>query len=53
MCLSKLALFALQATIYASALDCALWQNLDEDSFDMLYKIIVEQPSLTQYEPPM
>ena len=46
--LSKLALFALhdgicksfhnKATIHASALHCVLWQNLDEDSFDMLYK---------------
>ena len=46
--LSKLALFVLhdgicgsfhnKATINASALLCVLWQNLDEDSFDMLYK---------------
>ena len=42
-----------KATIPASALHCVLWQNLDEDSFVMLYKIIVEQPSLTQYEQPM
>ena len=44
----KLALFALhdnicgsfhkKATIHASALHCVLWQNLDEDGFDMLYK---------------
>ena len=27
-----------QATINASALVCVLWQNFDEDSFDMLYK---------------
>ena len=27
-----------KATINASALLCVLWQNLDEDSFDMLYK---------------
>ena len=46
--LSKLALVVLRdgicgsfhnkATINASALRCVLWQNLDEDSFDMLYK---------------
>ena len=46
--LSKLALFVLhdgicgsfhnKATINASALLCVLWQNLDEESFDMLYK---------------
>ena len=30
---------------------CILWQNLDEDSFDMLWKIIAEQPS--RYERPM
>ena len=46
--LYKLALFVLhdgicgsfhnKATINASALLCVLWQNLDEDSFDMLYK---------------
>ena len=46
--LSKLAMFVLhddicgsfhgKATINASALLCVLWQNLDEDSFDMLYK---------------
>ena len=27
-----------QSNINASALICVLWQNLDEDSFDMLYK---------------
>ena len=27
-----------KATINASALLCVLWQNLDEDSFDMFYK---------------
>ena len=59
--LSKLALFVLhyvicgsfhnKSTINASPL---LWQNLDEDSFDMLYKNYCwEQPSLTQYERPM
>ena len=42
-----------KATINASALLCVLWQNLEEDSFDMLYKIIAELPSLTQYERPM
>ena len=46
--LSKLALFALhdgicgsfynKATIHASALHCVLWQNFEEDGFDMLYK---------------
>ena len=46
--LSKLALFVLhdgicgsfhnKATINASAVLCVLWQNLDEDRFDMLYK---------------
>ena len=63
--LSKLALFVLhdgivgsfhnKATINASALLRVLWQNVDEDSFDILYKNgeIAEQPSLTQYERPM
>ena len=59
--LLKLALFVLhdgicgsfynKATINASALLCVLWQNLDEDSFDMLYKKWL--PSLTQYERPI
>ena len=45
---SMLTLFALhngicgsfhnKATIHTSALHCVLWQNLDKDNFDMLYK---------------
>ena len=54
--LSKLALLMLhdgicgsfhnKATIHASALHCVTNSNLDKDNFDMLYKIIAEQPSL-------
>ena len=36
-----------QSNNHVSALHCV---NLDKESFDMLYKMIAEQPSLTQYE---